>query len=138
MARYLTTRLLLMILLFFIFLARYGEIATFRQWAARQAEAVQAIVEAGGEVRYDYQTSATGQLNPKAEPPGPVWLRWLAGDDCFRDVVDAYVMSDHAMEYVGRLTKLRSLTCRCVTDAGLAPLREVPRLSVFKKRAHYR
>jgi len=53
--------------------------------ARNQREAVAAIEELGGSVRYEYQNSF-GQ-----EPPGPKWLRELVGEEYFVSVVDVFL-----------------------------------------------
>lgn len=42
--------------------------------ANRQRRAVEAIVEAGGQVLYDYQFDEGDRLNPPPALPGPNWL----------------------------------------------------------------
>lgn len=68
--------------------------------AREQREAVKAIEAAGGTVTYDFQITGvpfdgTPDLphvverffDPYAEPPGPLWLRRLIGDDFFQEPV---------------------------------------------------
>ena len=43
--------------------------------AQRQKAAVDAILNDGGAVVYDYQIDAAGGVIPDAKPPGPDWLR---------------------------------------------------------------
>jgi hypothetical protein len=56
-----------------------GYIAMGRQKAVRQAEAMDAIVQAGGHVYLDYQWQR-GQPAPDAPPPQAAWVRALVGD----------------------------------------------------------
>src|SRR5262245_48745990 len=50
------------------------------QRARNQKRAVEAIQRLGGSVEYDYRAQDL------KEPPGPVWLRRLLGDDFFQSV----------------------------------------------------
>jgi len=52
-----------------------------------QKRSVAEIVKAGGRIQFDYQRDPAGQRIPDAEPPAPVWLRKLMGEDYFRKVV---------------------------------------------------
>ena len=84
--------------------------------ARRQKEAVEVVLEVGGEVRYDYE------LYPK-ERPVPAWLRELFGDDFFFDVVWVICgpdLGDDEAIYLKRLTNLEMLLVGAqITDAGL-------------------
>jgi Leucine-rich repeat (LRR) protein len=61
--------------------------------ARHQREAIAAILKAGGSVTFDYQLIAgsgrpgTSATSPAANPPGPVWLRDLIGEEFFRTAV---------------------------------------------------
>ena len=52
----------------------------------RQKAAVEAIVESGGVVTYDYEQDSSGNWVRNAAPPGPKWLQSLLGVDCFQSV----------------------------------------------------
>jgi hypothetical protein len=54
--------------------------------AKRQREAVAAIKKVGGSVGYDWQFDGNGSFLSNAQPPGPMWLRCLLGDDFFQSV----------------------------------------------------
>jgi hypothetical protein len=62
---------------------------------------VEVIVKFGGDAVYDYQL---GKLNP--EPPGPLWLQELLGDDFLCDIVGVNLYSTQ------------------VTDAGVSKLQQ--------------
>ena len=65
------------------------------QKARRQREAVEAIVEAGGYVYYDFQIDETGAEITGAQPTAPVWLRKSLGDDFFRAVTTVDLSDRH-------------------------------------------
>ena len=56
-----------------------GYIAMGRQKTAKQAEAIDALVQAGGRVYFDYQWHA-GEPVPDAVPPQAAWVGLLVGD----------------------------------------------------------
>jgi len=56
-----------------------GYLAMGRQKAVRQAEAMQAVADAGGHVYLDYQWD-NGQIVPDAKRPEARWLRALVGE----------------------------------------------------------
>lgn len=94
------------------------------QQTRKQREAVEAIVKLGGWVYYDYQWDVSDRWIENAEPPEPIWLRELFGDDLFSAVacVDLFgnQVTDAGLEHLKGLTELRYLhldTTR-VTDAG--------------------
>jgi hypothetical protein len=103
------------------------------QQARKQREAVVAIRKLGGLTAYDYQE--TGY--PYREPPGPIWLRRLLGDDFFANV--AWVSfchtqaTDAGLEHLKGLTKLDHLylTDTEVTGDGLANIAGLTRLQVL-------
>jgi hypothetical protein len=98
--------------------------------ATKQKAAVEAIVKAGGSVRYDYERDATGNWIPVAEPHAPKWLRNLLGDDFFSTVVEATAYTDVSVEHLNDLGGLRSLSfCSLrITDSGLRHLEELSQL----------
>jgi hypothetical protein len=73
--------------------------------ARQQREAVKAIEALGGKVTYDFQIigvpyngnpdpphTVNRIFRPDADPPGPIWLRRLIGDEFFQEV--------HAVSFV--------------------------------------
>ena len=108
------------------------------QQAERQREAVEAIRELGGNVRYDYQFDKAGSLMLEQEPPGPAWLRALVGDDFFADVLHvsffmapkAAEVNDVVFEHVKPLRRLEWLRLRGtqITDPGLLELNRLTEL----------
>jgi hypothetical protein len=91
--------------------------------ARRQKEAVAAILNAGGEIGYDYQLDG-GLRTRGGEPPTPAWLRDLLGHDFFEDVVCVWLhkgMGDEVASRLGGLPKLERLHVWSspVTVAGL-------------------
>jgi hypothetical protein len=104
------------------------------QQAERQREAVEAILKAGGGVRYDYQLAGT--IIPPEEPTGPVWLRRLLGDDIFANVAEVSLwgkgtqITDADLEHLKGLTMLQELQLwgTQITDAGLEHLKGLAQL----------
>ena len=103
------------------------------QRSRRQHEAVEAIVNSGGGVRFDFEIDQSGKPLPEASFPGPVWLRPWIGDDLTSNVVEAEVQTDSALEGVKDLPLLRKLHLfsKGITDAGLEHLEQVPQLEVL-------
>ena len=81
--------------------------------ARRQREAVQAILQAGGTVFYDYQTVPVSgapdsfNINSSATLPVPAWLRSIFGDDFFCNVI--YVSFSNGLSPDLELDRLASL-----------------------------
>ena len=119
-----------------------------------QKRAVAAIEAVGGKAVYDFEWPFT---YPFAEqPPGPVWLRKLLGDDYFRTAVGAVFQDgqDEDLEKLRDLSVVKvvmlegdrftdnalvrleaypeleyvHLICPGVTDAGLSSLEKLPKL----------
>jgi hypothetical protein len=123
-------------------------IAVNVQRAQRRRNAVEAIVGAGGYVTYEYDNRG------EPEPPEPVWLRNMLGDDFFAAVntisfatrsgvehlvafpeLKALILSgtrvtDADLEYVNGLTELRGLLLEgtSVTDVGLEHVKGLTQL----------
>jgi hypothetical protein len=116
----------------------------------REQAAVAAIRKTGAMVKYtwpDLDWFDDSPL-PDSPPPGPGWLRFLAGDDIFIHVngVIFYpadfgfsekgdfenATDDHLrqLQYLPWLSELRIGSC-LVTDAGLAHLRQLPNLKTL-------
>jgi hypothetical protein len=128
-----------------------GWVMMARQKADRQAEARDAIRQAGGRVYFDYQWR-DGKPATDGVPPGAQWFRSLVGDEFLDRIVAVdltgveqpdelirqllllpYVhtvraggtaLSDQSLEVVGRLRGLRvlDLSGTLVTDAGVGQL----------------
>jgi len=122
----------------------------------RERVAVAEIKRMGGYVTYDWQVSA------EKEPPGPVWLRTLLGDDFFSSVkvvvignhivnddwlvhleplselsvifVESPHITDAGVRYLTRFTHVAelSLSKTAVSDSGLVELKRLTRL----RKAH--
>ena len=104
--------------------------------ARKQREAVEAILEAGGEVAYGYQFKEDGASVPGATPPGPAWLRKLLGDDFFRDVIRVSLELDSGgaeLEHLEGLSELRrvNLASTQVTDVGLEHIKGLTKLETL-------
>jgi Leucine Rich repeat len=92
--------------------------------ARRQKEAVAAILNAEGSVRFDYQmvpdpiapddaSKASWRNQDQSTPPGPVWLRKAIGDEYFREVLEVAIQQ------------------RVVADQDFGKLAELPRLRIL-------
>jgi hypothetical protein len=99
----------------------------------QRTDALEAVVEAGGEVRFDFQIDESGNRLAKARLPGPSWLRWLTGDDLGAHVVEAQVETDEALKRIAELPQLWALhlSSKGITDAGLARLHCMSQLQVL-------
>jgi len=91
--------------------------------------AVEAILEMGGVVTYEHEDS-----NSPTEPPGPVWLRQIVGDEYFFIVdhvgLGSRKAKDLSLAPISRLTELRSLSLIGpeITADGLVHLRGLTNL----------
>ncbi len=119
--------------------------------ARDQRLAVEAILEMGGWVFYEYQvndhTNRTIMKNGrqytlerlgKLPPPGPAWLRWIIGDEYFTTVnlvgMRGSQFNDASLEAVKPLTDLKRLALynTKITDEGLKKLQEaLPNCNIF-------
>lgn len=107
-------------------------------WIARRArvqrEAVAAILNAGGNVVYDWESN-------DSRPRGPMWLRRAIGPDYFDTVVGVEANTSKAddalMVQISQLTKVRFLHIQgvSITDAGLAHLASLRELRTLHLRA---
>jgi len=112
-----------------------------------------------GNVGYDWEFDASGNLLPNAQPSGPAWLRNAFGDDFFshvdfvgfnaEQVTDAWFadleefpqlqgfmgtrVTDAGLEHLKGLTQLQwlNLTGTRVTDAGLKHLKGLGQLRLL-------
>jgi hypothetical protein len=88
-----------------------GGLGWFIQRATIQRDAVNAIMAAGGVVKYDFEQHA-GPLNPGGTPPRPRWLVDLLGIDFFANVTSVtmeWTQTDAILPHVGRLHRLERL-----------------------------
>lgn len=129
-------RTLLIIVTFFAVACSW--FAVKLQQARRQREAVETIVKFGGAVRYEYQLAGT--IIPPEEPPGPVWIRKLLGDDFFANVAEVCLwgtgtqITDADLEQLKGLTMLQELQLwgTQITDAGLKHLKGLTTLQTLQ------
>ena len=103
------------------------------QLSMRQQEAMEAILEAGGRVKCDFEIDQSGNPLPQAPPPRPAWQRYWIGDDLGTNVVEAEVQADTVLERIKDLPQLRQLrlSSKGITDAGLGHLEQVPQLETL-------
>ena len=73
-----------------------------------QRHVIEWVKEAGGQCRYDYESSSTGAFIQNAEPPGPDWLRDRIGVDYFADVVSVRLINKSVSD-VSPLAQLKNL-----------------------------
>jgi hypothetical protein len=109
-------------------------------WMVRQAhvqhDAVAAIEEVGGAVRYDWEWD-NGKSLPGGKPWAPGWLVNLIGVDYFGHVTAAGLhhmsaaTSDAVMAQVGRLTRVQSLNLdhSSISDSALMHLKGLTNLT---------
>ena len=96
--------------------------------ARRQHNAVQAILQAGGTVSYDYQTVPVPSdpdsfnINRNATLSAAAWLRSIFGDDFFCNVILVYfgngLSRDFDLERLASLPSLRRLSIRSYPPAA--------------------
>ncbi len=102
--------------------------------ARDQRAAVDAVIELGGFVTYDYMLDQSGKQQPNAQPSGPAWLQNLLGTDFFNEVVrvnlDSTEVTDGRLEHLKGLTRLQWLNLfnTEITDAGLEHLQAFTQL----------
>ena len=109
-----------------------GWLAREMKKARDQKELVQEIKHLGGLPLYDYQVDASGDRVYGEDPPEPVWLRKLVGDDFFANVALVY-LSGCAGVTVADLERIKGLTVlrflylggggTPITDVGLQHLK---------------
>jgi hypothetical protein len=97
--------------------------------ARRQREAVQAILQAGGTVAYDYQMVPVGlpsyaetfNIDRNAVSPAPSWLRSVFGDDFFCNVIYVGFQgtgADFELVRLADLPSIRRIIMRSVPTAS--------------------
>ncbi len=107
--------------------------AKMKQARERKA-AVERILNDGGRVIYDYQRDAFDNVS---EPPGPLWLRELLGNDLFANVTEVDFEGgpcDANLENLKGFTSLRSLRLNStmVSDANMENLRRLTSIRSLK------
>lgn len=88
--------------------------------AHRQREAAMAVSRFGGQLVYRHQRNGD-ELDERAEPPAPHWLRRLLGDDYFQEATELWLnsrLSDAELDKIlAGLPRLRRLVV-CGDDVG--------------------
>ena len=119
--------------------AGFGWVGYKVRQAQRQKQAVVAIEELGGYVRYDYEFDNHGDWTESAIPPDPEWLRVLLGVDFLADVFDveftAREVTDADLVHLRGLRELKRLHLgrTLVTDGGLEELQKAfPNLKIYQ------
>jgi hypothetical protein len=106
-------------------------IASLLGWVVHQAQvqrdAVAAIKNVGGTVKYDWE-ARNNRLIPSGKPRWPKWLVDLLGVDVFGHVTMVYVAkggSDQELVQIGHLSRLEGMgfSGSSVTDAGVMHLK---------------
>jgi hypothetical protein len=101
-------------------------------WNVRRV--VAEIQRLGGVVTYVHELGVA----PLAEPPGPKWLRRIAGDIFFEEVAQVQIDNDQANDetlgLIAKLPRIESLmvTSNAITDDGLASLADASKLIVLE------
>jgi hypothetical protein len=123
-----------------------GWFAWEMQKARRQREAVEAILDAGASVLYDYRSDENGavfdeHLFPfgigREETSTPPWLRELFGDDFFCDVTVIWSIggrvTDSTLEHLKGVNNVRTLhvPLNPITDNGLEHIRGLKTLTTL-------
>jgi hypothetical protein len=97
--------------------------------------AVKEVQRLGGDISYIHQ------LSRPPEPPGPMWLRRLIGDDLFVEVGQIQLYSeqtnDETLAILARLPRIDSLIVKSdgVTDKGLTNLAKATGLKALDLRS---
>jgi hypothetical protein len=125
----------LMILTLLVGMGMAVWIVPLKKRADRQRTAVAEILKDGGNVDYDYGPQ-------QKEPPGPVWLRKLLGDDFFATVDGVTVRTDAGMRQLDDLPQLLNVRVlpagsigaapEKLTDAGITHLEGLTRLATLQ------
>ncbi|MCA9169973.1 MAG: hypothetical protein KDB23_19995 [Planctomycetales bacterium] len=106
--------------------------------ARRQRSAVESLIKAGAKVTYDYEVDARGTLIANANPPGPLWLRHLVGNEFFERVDSVSLpesmsaeKNDAILAHLQNLPDVRgvNLTDTAVTNEGLSNFRNLKQLT---------
>lgn len=98
----------------------------------RQRRAVEAIVNAGGQVTFDYQE----RKGEEATPPGPTWLRSILGEELFRTPVEVRIKGEgiddaFLAEHLPGVSSVRRLSIRSdlVTDKAMSDIAGLEKLN---------
>ncbi|MHB1035957.1 MAG: leucine-rich repeat domain-containing protein [Pirellulales bacterium] len=106
--------------------------------AQRRQEVVDNFTKLGGVVRYDYDQDKAGNWIPGSQPPGPVWLRRILGDQMFCDVYGVGIgrkIGDADLEPLECFTQLQELRLSSpITDEGLKHVGKLRRLEILVLR----
>jgi len=109
--------------------------------AAKQKALIEDIENMGGLVWYDFQFDADDSSTAgPPQPPGPLWLRRLLGNDFFINVVKLDLtqteIPDAGLEHFTDLTALQSLSLGDrITDGGVKHLEGLTQLHTLSLRA---
>lgn len=103
-------------------------LAARMQKAQEHRKAVREVQSTGGWIAYGHSNDSSMCY---AAPPGPAWLHRLLGEDFFADVAWAFVRNDAGMVSVASFNRLRFLSCKHATDAGLEHLSDLPQLETL-------
>ena len=99
--------------------------------ARRQHDAVQAILQAGGTVAYDYQmvpVADTFNIDRNAVPSAPSWLRSVFGDDFFSNVIYVGFQgagADFELPRLADLPSIRRIIIRSIPTASSGALAQM-------------
>jgi hypothetical protein len=121
----------------------FGWLATETKKARQQKELVDQIGKRS--VGYDWQHDAKGSASPNAQPPEPIPVRKLVGDDFFSDVdrltlggdpfgnasdIDPKQTTDSSLEHIKGFSQIKELNLEAtpVTDRGLEHLQGLKQL----------
>ena len=98
--------------------------------ARKRGEAVVEILAMGGSVTYDYNTPSSGGSAPKAQPPGPQWLRDFLGIDFFSDVTAVRYPNEVKVNFLPKTENLTvdSFINKDTVDAGLKDIKRFTKL----------
>ncbi len=126
------------LLLFVVFAAAASWLRVRSERSTRLQALIDKIHQCNGFVQYDYEFDESGKWN-NAEaqpPPGPAWMRRIAGDSFFCEPVSVSfgppfepgLQLEHGIEYAKALPHLKYLTVFSPSDAALAKISQCPRL----------
>ena len=103
----------------------------------RQRAAVQAVLDLGGTVIYDYQIIDDRAWDPKAESSWPHWIVQVFGIDSVQNVVRVSIMNgratDETLSLIGQIPTIKVVVLKggSVTNTGEAYLSDLPNLQML-------